>query len=44
MLAGTDGIQFIEVHQEIVRQRHLLIEFVRQVQMSFIFLYLPLSS
>ena len=33
MLAGTDGIQLIEVHNEVVRQGHLLVELVREVQM-----------
>lgn len=32
MLTGTDGIELIEVYQEIVRQRHLLIELVRKVE------------
>ena len=32
MLRGTDGIQLVEVHQQIVGQRHLLVELVREVQ------------
>ena len=38
MLAGVDGIQFVEVHQKIVRQGHLLIELIRQVQVVEIIL------
>ena len=32
MLAGADGFQLIQVHQQIVAQRHLLVELVREVQ------------
>ena len=32
MLAGADSLQFIEAYQEVVRQRHFLIELVREVQ------------
>ena len=38
MLTGADGIQLIEVHQQIVRQRHLLVELVREVQVVQIIL------
>ena len=33
LLTGTDRLQLVEVHQQIVRQRHLLVELIRQVQM-----------
>ena len=33
VLTGTDGLKFVQIHQQVVRQGHLLIEFVRQVQM-----------
>ncbi len=33
MLAGTDGFQLVEVHQQVIRQRHLLVELVREVEM-----------
>ena len=32
MLTGTDGLQFVKTYQEVVRQRHLLVELVREVQ------------
>ena len=32
MLSGADSIQLVEVHQQVVRQRHLLVELVREVQ------------
>ena len=33
MLAGTDGIKFVETHQEVVSKSHFLIELIRQVEM-----------
>ena len=33
VLTGRDGIQLIDVHQQVVGKGHLLIELVRQVQM-----------
>ena len=33
MLTGADGFELIEVHQQIVCQRHLLVELIREVQM-----------
>ena len=38
MLAGTDSVQFVKVHQQIVGQCHLLVELVRKVQMVEIIL------
>ena len=38
MLGGTDGFKFIEVHDEIVCQCHLLVELVREVQVVEIIL------
>ena len=32
MLAGTDGFQLVQVDQQVVAQRHLLVELVREVQ------------
>ena len=32
MLTGADSLEFVKVHQQIVGQRHFLIELVRQVQ------------
>ena len=38
LLGRADGIELVEVDEEIVRQRHLLVELVRQVQMVEIIL------
>ena len=32
MLRGSDGLELVEVHNQVVRQRHFLVELVRQVQ------------
>ena len=32
LLRGTDGVELVEVYQQVVRQRHLLVELVREVQ------------
>ena len=38
MLRAADGIELIKVHQQIVRQRHLLIKLIRKVQVIQIIL------
>ena len=32
LLTGTNGLQLVEVHQQVVGQSHLLVELVRQVK------------
>ena len=34
LLRRTDGLEFVEVDEEVVGQRHLLVELVREVQMA----------
>ena len=38
LLGRTDGIELVEIHEEIVRQRHLFVELIRQIQMVEIIL------
>ena len=38
MLRRPDRFEFIEVYQQIVRQRHLLIELIRQIEVIQIIL------
>ena len=36
VLLNTDGLELIQIHEEIIRQSHLLVELVAQVQMVHI--------
>ena len=38
MLSGTDSFELIEIHDEVVSERHLLVELVAKVQMVKIIL------